>query len=77
MPPHYLKFDMRFVQQIDEAPPSKRRLLSALVAVARDLKAQTIAEGIERPEESKICTSVGFTLAQGFFFQGPLTIDEL
>ena len=77
VPPHYLKFDMRFVQQIDEAPPSKRRLLSALVAVARDLKAQTIAEGIEREEEAKICTSVGFTLAQGFFFEEPLTLDKL
>lgn len=77
VPPHFLKFDMRFVQHIDEAPPSKQRLLSALVAVARDLKAQTIAEGIERPEESRICTAVGFTLAQGYYYQKPMELEEI
>ena len=36
-PPHYLKFDMRFVSGLDQAPAAKRRLLDSLVAVAREL----------------------------------------
>lgn len=31
-PPHFLKFDRRFVTGIDRAPVSKQRLLAALVA---------------------------------------------
>jgi EAL domain-containing protein (putative c-di-GMP-specific phosphodiesterase class I) len=47
VPPHYLKFDMIFVRGIDSAPPSRQRLLTSLVSVARDLLVYTVAEGVE------------------------------
>ena len=77
VPPDYLKFDMRYVQGIDEAPASRRRLLSALVAAALELEAQPIAEGIERVEEAEICSSVGFPYAQGYFYARPLPLIDL
>ena len=38
VPPHYLKFDRRFVNGIDDAPASRQRLVASLVAAARELR---------------------------------------
>jgi EAL domain-containing protein (putative c-di-GMP-specific phosphodiesterase class I) len=77
VPPHYLKFDLRFIRGIDQAPPSKRRLLSSLVAAARDLLVHTVAEGIETEAEAEVCAKIGFTHAQGFLFGPPVSANEL
>ena len=77
VPPHYLKFDIKFVRGIDQAPPSKRRLLTSLVSVARDLLVKTVAEGIETAAEADVCVKVGFTHAQGFHFSHPLPVERL
>jgi EAL domain-containing protein (putative c-di-GMP-specific phosphodiesterase class I) len=77
VPPHYLKFDMSFVRGIDAAPSSRRRLLTSLVAVARDLLVYTVAEGVETAAEADVCMRIGFTHAQGFFFGRPRPIDEI
>ena len=76
-PPHYLKFDMSLVRGIDAAPASRQRILTSLVAVARDLLVYTVAEGVETAEEADICMRVGFTHAQGFFFGRPQPIEEI
>ena len=70
-PPHYLKFDRRFVHGIDAAPPSRQRLLGSLVAAARELQVATIAEGVERPEDGAACVRAGFSHAQGYLFGRP------
>lgn len=76
VPPHYLKFDISMVKDIVSAPPSKRRLLSMLMAAAREVSAVPIAEGIETETEAQVCTAAGFTLAQGYFFGRPLSLQE-
>ncbi len=77
VPPHFLKFDKRFVHGIDQAPPSKRRLLTSLVTLSRDLLVQTVAEGIETPEEAEVCSRVGFTHAQGYHFGRPIGLEQI
>jgi EAL domain-containing protein (putative c-di-GMP-specific phosphodiesterase class I) len=77
VPPEYLKFDLRFVQGISEAPESKQRFVRSLVSVARDLGARSIAEGVETAAEAQTCAELGFELAQGFYFSQPLPIDQL
>jgi len=77
VPPHFLKFDMRFIRGIDAAPPSRRRLLTSLVAVARDLLVYTVAEGVETKAEADVCSEIGFTHAQGFHFGVPRPVEEL
>ncbi len=74
-PANYLKFDMRFVSGIDHAPTSKRRLLTSLIGMARDLLMKTVAEGIETPGEAEVCAKLGFTHAQGFHFGRPIPLD--
>jgi len=77
VPPHYLKFDMSLVRDINTAPQERRRLLTSLVSVARDLLVYPVAEGVETAEEAETCMQVGFTHAQGFYFGRPLPIDEI
>jgi len=76
-PPHYLKFDRRFVTGIDQAPDSRRRLLASLVAATRELLVRTIAEGVETAEEAAACISAGFTHAQGYYFGRPGPVESL
>lgn len=77
-PPHYLKFDRRFVAGIDQPDMRNRRqLLNSLVGVARDLRVTTIAEGIETAAEAEICAEIGFNLAQGYHFGRPMPVERL
>jgi EAL domain-containing protein (putative c-di-GMP-specific phosphodiesterase class I) len=76
-PPHYLKFDRRFVHDLDQAPVAKRRLLHSLVTLAGELNVLTVAEGIETPGEARECARLGFTYAQGFHLGRPRPIDQL
>jgi EAL domain-containing protein (putative c-di-GMP-specific phosphodiesterase class I) len=76
-PPQYLKFDQRYIKDLDKAPEHKRRLLRSLVALARDLLAKTVAEGIETAAEARACTELGFTYGQGFHFGRARPIEEL
>jgi EAL domain-containing protein (putative c-di-GMP-specific phosphodiesterase class I) len=76
-PPDYLKFDRRFVTDIEKAPASKRRLLAALVAAARELLVETVAEGVATAEEAEVITRAGFTHAQGYLFGRPTDRDRI
>jgi EAL domain-containing protein (putative c-di-GMP-specific phosphodiesterase class I) len=76
-PPHYLKFDRRFVSGLDQAPAAKRRLLHSLLALARELLVKTVAEGIETAGEARACAELGFTHAQGFHIGRPRPIEQL
>jgi EAL domain-containing protein (putative c-di-GMP-specific phosphodiesterase class I) len=76
-PPHYLKFDRRFVTGIDHAPVSRQRLVASLVAAARELLVKTVAEGVETPEEAEACLRAGFTHAQGYHLGRPAPVEWL
>jgi EAL domain-containing protein (putative c-di-GMP-specific phosphodiesterase class I) len=77
VPPDLLKFDTRFVRDLDRAPDSKRRLLKSLVAIACDLGVKPLAEGIETLGEADACVALGFTHAQGYHFGRPAPIERL
>jgi EAL domain-containing protein (putative c-di-GMP-specific phosphodiesterase class I) len=76
-PPHYLKFDQRYVKDLDQASESKRRVFRSLLALARDLLVKTVAEGIETAAEARACAELGFTHGQGFHIGRPRPIEEL
>ena len=50
---------------------TQRRLLEALVRMARDMGIQTLAEGVESAEEAHACRETGFDLFQGYLFGRP------
>ena len=76
-PPHYLKFDRRFVTGLDHAPTSRQRLVASLVAAARELLVKTVAEGVETAEEGAACMRAGFSHAQGYHFARPAPVEDL
>jgi EAL domain-containing protein (putative c-di-GMP-specific phosphodiesterase class I) len=76
-PPHYLKFDRRFISGLDQAPAARRRLVHSLLALARELLVKTVAEGIETAAEARACADLGFTHGQGFHIGRPRPIEEV
>jgi EAL domain-containing protein (putative c-di-GMP-specific phosphodiesterase class I) len=76
-PPHYLKFDRRFISDLDHAPTSRQRLVASLVAAARELLVKTVAEGVETEDESAACTRAGFSYAQGYHLGRPAPVEGL
>ena len=73
-PPDLLKFDIRFIRRVDQAPASRRRLLKSLVGIVRDLGAEPLAEGVETVQEAEACVEMGFTRAQGYLFGRPVSL---
>ena len=76
-PPHYLKFDRRFVKEFDTAPVTRQRLVASLVAAARELLVRTVAEGVETEKEAEACARAGFSFAQGYHFARPGPVESL
>jgi EAL domain-containing protein (putative c-di-GMP-specific phosphodiesterase class I) len=71
VPPDYLKFDMRLVQNLQTASVERQRMLASLVKMVHDLGITPLAEGIETEGDHEICHQIGFTCAQGFLYGYP------
>jgi EAL domain-containing protein (putative c-di-GMP-specific phosphodiesterase class I) len=74
VPPDYLKFHRRWISGLEQATTSKRRLLSSVLSVARDLPIKTVAVGVETAAEASACADIGFTHAQGAHLGRPRPI---
>ncbi len=75
-PPAWLKFDRGLVAGLPEAPPAKVRMVGTLVEMVRGFGIAPLAEGIETPEEARLCAELGFTHAQGFLFGHPAPAER-
>jgi diguanylate cyclase (GGDEF)-like protein len=70
-----LKIDRSFVRDI-VTDPSDHAIVSAIVAMARSLNIQVVAEGIESWQQLEILRSMGCHLAQGFLFAKPCSAAD-
>ena len=68
--PSFLKIDMSLVRDI-ETSVVKRELIKALSGMARSIKAEVIAEGIETREEYEVLLDLGIDFGQGYLFAHP------
>lgn len=68
--PDFVKFDRELIDHIDE-DPAKQSIVGAIVKMADELNCQTVAEGIERPEEWHWLAENGADYLQGFYFAKP------
>lgn len=73
--PQYLKFDAVLIEGLHAASRKRRNMVEALLRLSRDLEIIPVAECIESVEEAKICTDLGFELAQGYFFGHPAPVE--
>lgn len=70
-----LKIDKSFVQDLDEA--GQAPLVVAMIAMARALGLEVVAEGVETPEQLGFLHGEECELAQGYLFARPLEPDDV
>ncbi len=66
-----LKIDRSFVKEITRGSTTEMALLRGIVALARTLKLDVVAEGVETEEQRQLLESFGCSLGQGFLFAKP------
>jgi EAL domain-containing protein (putative c-di-GMP-specific phosphodiesterase class I)/GGDEF domain-containing protein len=71
-----MKIDQCFVHGIDRSP-KMFSLCQTIVAMAKQLKMRTVAEGVEAPGEMKALQRIGCDAGQGYLFQRPIPAKEL
>ena len=73
--PDYLKFDMKLVQGIHRASPSRQEVVALLVQMVNELGIASLAEGVETKEEHETLRQMGFQLGQGYLYGRPASIS--
>lgn len=70
-----LKIDRSFVAKLEDQDDST--IVSTILNIAEGLNAETVAEGIEGPDQLRRLVALGCTLGQGYFFARPAPADEI
>ena len=72
-----IKFDMDLLRNLDDANGANRRILRAMVDIARELGIHTLAEGMETVEHKMFLQDIGCELAQGYLYHKPESIEDI
>jgi len=75
VPLNAMKIDQCFIRGIDRSK-DMRALCQTIVAMARQLKLRTVAEGIEERGELEAMRLIGCDAGQGYLFQKPVPAEE-
>ncbi|WP_093990565.1 putative bifunctional diguanylate cyclase/phosphodiesterase [Flavimaricola marinus] len=70
-----IKIDRSFVTRIDE-DPEQQKMVSAILTMADRLGLDTLAEGVETPEEQEMLMKLGCGHIQGFALARPMPLAE-
>lgn len=68
--PDTLKIDRELVMECDSST-RRQAILKSMVALARTLGTQLVAEGVETREESRCLLALGIAVQQGYYFARP------
>ena len=71
-----VKIDRSFIEDITVGT-RQAALVHAIIELCRVLELETVAEGVETPEQAVRLTELGCPLAQGFYFGRPMTMSDL
>ena len=74
-PVSLIKIDRSFVNGIPEQR-DKRELAKAMLSIAAALRLESVAEGVETPEQAQYLMAHGCRLAQGYLFGKPMPLAE-
>jgi diguanylate cyclase (GGDEF)-like protein len=75
LPVDIVKIDRTFVGSL--SGPAEMALTSAIIALSKALKLQTLAEGVERAEQAGELRALGCDSAQGYLFAKPLDAVQM
>jgi EAL domain-containing protein (putative c-di-GMP-specific phosphodiesterase class I) len=70
-----LKIDISFVRDLPENPDAVA-ITTAIVAMAKALGLDTIAEGVENERQAEMLKALGVDLGQGYLFSRPIPSSE-
>lgn len=71
-----LKIDRSFVRQLGR-DPRDQSILSAIIALAKNLGIAVVAEGIETEAQATELRALGCGMGQGYYFARPMTATKL
>jgi len=75
LPLDVLKVDQSFVRDLN-TDSNDAAIVETILAMARHLKLETIAEGVELEEQLEFLKSKGCNRYQGYYFSPPLRVEE-
>lgn len=75
MPIDVLKMDMKFVRNIEHSEKDFK-LVELVLDIAKYLKLNVIAEGVENENQLKLLKDAGCDLVQGYYFSRPVPPEE-
>ena len=75
-PIHTLKIDQSFVRDLTKDPSGDTSIVTAIIAMAKGLKLNIIAEGVETEKQLELLQAMDCDEMQGFLFSWPLSVDE-
>ncbi len=76
LPATELKIDRSFVSEIDKLAHD-RTIVSAIIALARQLQMSIVAEGVETPAQKQLLCELGCTYLQGYLLGAPVPAEQL
>lgn len=76
LPVDYLKIDLEFIRELDRSEKDQE-IVKAILASARALSLQVIAEGVETHEAFQWLRSEGCGYAQGYYIAKPMPAEEV
>lgn len=68
--PEFVKLDGSLIRNMDTSQ-TQRRIVKSVVAMAREMGIEVVAEAIETLAERRVLTGMGLDLMQGYFFARP------
>ena len=75
-PLNQLKIDRSFVNEVTENADDAA-IIAAIASLARTLKLEVVAEGVETAEQVRRLAEQGCRMMQGFYFSKPLAQNEI
>lgn len=75
MPVDVLKLDKSFMNQVSDTERGKI-VVSSMIAMAKQLRMQVVAEGVELQEQADFLKKVGCDLIQGYLYGRPMPVPE-
>jgi EAL domain-containing protein (putative c-di-GMP-specific phosphodiesterase class I) len=71
-----LKFDMSFMQKLDDGENGKI-ILTELMKMAHALGVDTVCEGVETKSQVQFLQEIGCSKLQGYYFSKPIPLEEV
>ena len=71
-----LKIDKSFVPEAEDEVNVSNVMFRHLISLAHDMGLECVVEGVETDEQLRIMRKNSCRIAQGFFFDHPLSVDE-